>query len=260
MKKYIFMFIIILTLSMFMTCGPSGPLISYDPEGGFQDSTVNVEITVTDELDDSITYDIYYTLDGSSPTTSSTPYTGPIEISSGEVDLKSLAVGGGKEVTYSAEYGFGEYGYEFIMKNHDGKAISLDDFKGKVDYLHIVFSADWCGYCHQQAGTGKADLAALKGEGIDADSITVLSQNASGGGSISDSTLNNWYTSYGLKYIVADYNEGTREAYNSAHSFGYSYPTNLVLEYDSTTGDFEFVGYWKGVLPFVQAFLDTINE
>jgi len=72
---------------------PQAAAPSFSPPGG----TYSIPVSVTiDEATQGVT--VYYTTDGSIPTTSSTVYTGPIVVS-GVVTLNALAVGGGYRVS-----------------------------------------------------------------------------------------------------------------------------------------------------------------
>jgi len=68
----------------------TAPTVSASPAGGLYKSPLNVTLTATDDQD--ADPKIYYTLDGTTPTTTSTLYTGPILINA--TTLKFIAVDG----------------------------------------------------------------------------------------------------------------------------------------------------------------------
>lgn len=78
---------------------PEPETIAY-PAGGTYNSTLNVSLV--DPLVDALSGTIWYTTDGSNPTTSSLRYTGPINISSGTT-LKFFAIAGGMEEAVKTE-------------------------------------------------------------------------------------------------------------------------------------------------------------
>jgi N-acetylneuraminic acid mutarotase len=76
---------------------------TFDPDGGTYSTNQSVIVTMNNTL----SAQIYYTLDNSTPTTSSTPYSGPITISS-NTTLKAIAVAAGYQPSSvtSAAYTF----------------------------------------------------------------------------------------------------------------------------------------------------------
>ncbi|WP_281774101.1 chitobiase/beta-hexosaminidase C-terminal domain-containing protein, partial [Methanobacterium formicicum] len=65
------------------------PVVTANPEGGIFNTSKSVTLTATDNLDTQP--DIYYTLDGSVPTTSNMQYTGPITVNM-TINLRFFAV------------------------------------------------------------------------------------------------------------------------------------------------------------------------
>ncbi|MGV8143608.1 MAG: DUF3344 domain-containing protein [Methanothermobacter sp.] len=72
-----------------ITYDTEAPTVTADPTGGSFDTTQTVTLTATDDIDNNP--DIYYTLDGTTPTTSSNQYTGPITLNT-TTTLKFIAV------------------------------------------------------------------------------------------------------------------------------------------------------------------------
>ena len=70
----------VITESYLITIDPTVPVVSASPTGGLFFNSVDVTLSATDDTDPSPT--IYYTIDGSAPTTASPVYTAPITITS----------------------------------------------------------------------------------------------------------------------------------------------------------------------------------
>jgi len=71
------------------TIDPNSPIVTANQKGGVYTETQTIEITATDDFDPQPT--IYYTTDGTNPTTSSTIYSNPIDIITNTI-LKFIAV------------------------------------------------------------------------------------------------------------------------------------------------------------------------
>ena len=71
------------------TIDPNSPIVTANQKGGVYTETQTIEITATDDFDPQPT--IYYTTDGTNPTTSSTIYSNPINIITNTI-LKFIAV------------------------------------------------------------------------------------------------------------------------------------------------------------------------
>lgn len=65
----------------------SGPVVTMNPTGGYVGQGGKVTLTTTAGT-------IYYTTDGSVPSASSTPYTGPISITQNNTTIKAIAING----------------------------------------------------------------------------------------------------------------------------------------------------------------------
>ena len=96
-------------------------------EGGKYTSTLEVQIT--SDYD----FDIYYTIDGSEPTTDSTRYTGKIEIGDGNTTLKCIAVNG---YNIASEVVTAEYEVEY--KQPDEPTISPRSGSYETEQLIVI--------------------------------------------------------------------------------------------------------------------------
>ena len=91
-------------------------------------------VTITDEEDEA---DIYYTTDGTEPTTSSTRYTDPITIST-PTTLKAIACKGGKSsAVATVEYYVGSYIYAESFNKCDAAGGNDGNFSGNGDLIDI---------------------------------------------------------------------------------------------------------------------------
>ncbi len=252
MKRYIFILILLIVLVINLSCTPE-PSLRFKPSPGWHDEPVSVEMTAPSEA-----YDIYYTTDGSEPTAESTPYTEPIEINEGELMLRAIAIGEGLELTEGGEYGIGKFDLDFILENHDGKPISYNDFKDEYQYMHLVFSADWCPHCNTQAGYTNDSIENLRDSGYTIESLTILSDGESQNSDVTDQLLDLWNVNYGLEYVLRDENKRTLYKHTAEYGNYTGFPYNLVFEYNETTEEYDFLDSWSGGYPYGSNFEDAI--
>lgn len=96
-------------------------------EGGKYNS--NIEVGITSDYD----FKIYYTTDGSEPTTESTPYTNKIEISDGKTTIKCIAV---NEYNIASEAVTADYEVEY--KQPDAPTISPRSGSYETEQLIVI--------------------------------------------------------------------------------------------------------------------------
>ncbi|MFW5658795.1 MAG: peroxiredoxin family protein [Bacteroidota bacterium] len=73
--------------------------------------------------------------------------------------IKRMAKGG-----YKVQVG--EQAPGFTLKNHDGREISLEDFKGKSHVLLLFVRGDWCPHCHMMLRTYSKNVDKFQEYGI----------------------------------------------------------------------------------------------
>ncbi|AKJ07454.1 chitobiase/beta-hexosaminidase-like protein [Archangium gephyra] len=95
------------TETYFIDPDETAPTTSASPEGGSYLSAVSVFLSCTDDTGGTGCEDTYYTLDGSTPTTSSARYTGPITLSAtATLKFFSVDTAGNAESTRTERYAF----------------------------------------------------------------------------------------------------------------------------------------------------------
>ena len=136
----------------------------------------------------------------------------------------------------------------FNLKDQNGETISLEDFEGS--WVHLVFSADWCHWCHFQAEYMADADEMLAEEGVeDFVSITLLSQDYQGGVP-SESLLKKWAEDYQLKYVLKDPKGTVTSRYPVE-----GYPTNVILN-----PDLEILQYWSGSYRSAEDFIRALRS
>ncbi len=130
--------------------------------------------------------------------------------------------------------------YDFKLKDHNGKIVKLSDFKGK--YIHVDFSADWCGPCHMQANYIKDVEEELGPKGFV--SITILISNPT------KETLKRWRRKYKIKHLLADPKGQVKKSFISG-----GIPANVILKPDRT-----LAGNWIGAAPSKAVFIRELKR
>ncbi len=129
---------------------------------------------------------------------------------------------------------------DFALKDQNGKTVKLSDFRGK--YVHLDFSATWCGPCHMQAAyLGKVEKELRKYPFV---SITILT-DARG----NRETLKKWANKYKLHYVL----DGPR---NLSSKYGVSgIPHNVIIRPDGTVAKF-----WAGAPANKERFIVNVKN
>lgn len=240
MKKITILLIILLFATLLITACSKDDVTFY-PSSGVFDEAVSVEILTPNEEN----ADVYYTTDGTEPTQESTLYTEPIDISSGKVIIKALIAGDTN--VWSSEYGIANYGLDFVLENENGDPVARSDFEEEGKYLHVEFSADWCGPCHNQGSIVTEAHEELINQGYNINTVVVIAEESDRANeNISSITLDNWVYMYELDYVVADESLNTLYAYSNAYltEDDLAYPFNAVIKYES--GQWIYAADWCG--------------
>ena len=122
---------------------------------------------------------------------------------------------------------------DFTLYDQYGMEVKLHDFKGK--YIHLDFSAIWCGPCRRQASyMGRLER---KLEPLGFVSISVI---------ISDKpeAVKHWARKYKLETVLIDRNRFAKRSYRASR-----YPTNYILR-----PDMSIAGRWLGAHRNPEAF------
>ncbi len=136
----------------------------------------------------------------------------------------------------------------FSLTDHNGKAVSLEDFEGY--WIHLDFSADWCYWCHFQAGYMSMAERLLQQRDVDNFvSITILSQDDQGGPP-SRAVLRKWIDDYRLDHVLADPDGEITGQYPVN-----GYPTNVIV-----SPELEIVEYWAGSYQTADDFVTALKS
>jgi thiol-disulfide isomerase/thioredoxin len=254
MKKTIILLMVLLIMTLFITACAQNDII-FSPSPGFFDEEVTVELQTPNTETE---VDVYYTLDGTDPTESSTLYTEPIEIASGKVTIKAIITGDTN--VYQGEYGIANYGLDFVLGNQDKEPVARSDFEEEGKYLHIEFSADWCPHCHNQASITTEAHETLIDDGYNIDSIVVISENGEYGSDIDTITLDEWSYNYNLPYVLGDDLRKTLSAYSNEYltETSLGFPFNVLIKYE--TGQWEYADDWCGGYSTADALVSRLSS
>ncbi len=252
-----------------------GLSIDVTPNGGFFASDVDgVTIDVSGGLnadDPNRTFDIRYTLNGTKPDTSSSEYTSPISIpkpaDGGIVTLWVFASDGTSTGESKVHFSFDKLAPDFTLTRHTGADLSLSDFKGTSDYVHLNFSSVTCLQCTMHSDILSESIQHIKDLGHSFESVTILVVN----GYNQDPTsgdLKGWASRYDLTYVVGDKSRVTYNTYsdkfgNADGSTGKSFPYQVFLKYNSSKSEFECIyadGFYSPTKEsFVNRFLSLVE-
>ena len=114
---------------------------------------------------------------------------------------------------------------DFRLRNQDDRLVSLSDFRGH--YVHLDFSAIWCGPCRFQARYLRRLEQELEPYGFV--SMTVMVTR-------SPADAKRWAREYRLRNVLADLEGEARGRFEA-----FSYPTNVIVRPDGSVA-----GRWTG--------------
>jgi peroxiredoxin len=86
-----------------------------------------------------------------------------------------------------------------------GAACALSDYKGSVILLDV--SASWCYWCQVDTPAIQSLCNSYQGRGLKV--VTVLAEDANGGGPCTQANLQSWVSTYGLSFRVQSDRSGT---------------------------------------------------
>ncbi len=130
--------------------------------------------------------------------------------------------------------------YDFKLKDYKGRTVKLSDYKGK--YIHVDFSADWCGPCHVQANYIKEVEEELGPKGFV--SFTILISDPS------KETLKKWQKKYKIKHLLVDPKGKVKKKFIAG-----GIPANVILKPNLT-----LAGSWVGVAPSKEVFIREVKR
>ncbi len=105
---------------------------------------------------------------------------------------------------------------DFKLMDQYGREVQLSAFRGQ--YVHLDFSAVWCGPCHKQARYMAKLEKELEGYGFVSISI-IVSRNPA--------AAKRWAKRYRLKHVLTDSTRDTKRRFGVR-----GYPTNIILRPD----------------------------
>ncbi|HEO66396.1 MAG TPA: TlpA family protein disulfide reductase, partial [Spirochaetes bacterium] len=130
--------------------------------------------------------------------------------------------------------------YDFKLKDYKGRTVKLSDYKGK--YIHVDFSADWCGPCHMQATYIKEVEEELGSKNFV--SFTILISNPN------KETLKKWRRKYKIKHLLVDPKGKVKKRFIAG-----GIPANVILKPDLT-----LAGNWVGAAPSKEIFIRELKR